>query len=256
MRLGRVDGSEPSGGKPSRRQRVPDWENPGTPATLAAWYPPGHSVTAFRPPAPESIVIPGPVGPLEAVLEVPEAAAVRAVGVICHPHPLHGGTMHNKVVHMLARTFREQGVPTIRFNYRGVGASAGQYDDGKGETDDAVAALDFMAARWPDAALWLGGFSFGGAVAFRAAIRRPVARLVMAAPAVQRVETDFSRIPECPWLIVQGDQDDVIPPARVVDWVDALPRKPRFVMLEGVGHFFHGRLDDLRSTVRTWLEST
>jgi alpha/beta superfamily hydrolase len=214
-------------------------------------------VTDFRPPAPEAVVIPGPAGPLEALLEIPEGASSASVAVVCHPHPQHGGTMQNKVVHMLARTFQEQGVPTIRFNYRGVGNSAGEYDEGRGETDDAVAALDFAAARWPGAALWLGGFSFGGAVAFRAATRRPVARLVMAAPAVQRVDAaDLAQIPSCPWILVQGDQDEVIAPALVSEWVAALPRKPHFVMLPGVGHFFHGRLDDLRSTVRTWLETT
>ena len=214
-------------------------------------------MTDFRPPVPESIVIPGPVGPLEALLEVPEGASGASVAVVCHPHPQHGGTMQNKVVHMLARTFQEQRVPTIRFNYRGVGKSAGTYDEGRGETDDAVALLDFAAARWPGAALWLGGFSFGGAVAFRAATRRPVARLVMAAPAVQRVDAvDLEKVPACPWIVVQGDQDEVIAPERVTEWVAALPRKPHFVMLSGVGHFFHGRLDDLRSTVRTWLETT
>lgn len=165
--------------------------------------------------------------------------------------------MQNKVVHMLARTFHEQGVPTLRFNYRGVGQSAGEYDEGRGETDDAVAVLDFAAARWPGAALWLAGFSFGGAVAFRAATRRPVARLIMAAPAVQRVDAvDPVQIPACPWIVVQGDQDEVIAPERVTEWVASLPSKPHVVMLPGVGHFFHGRLDDLRSTVRTWLETT
>jgi len=214
-------------------------------------------VTHFRPPPPEFIVIPGPAGTLEALLEVPEGASGATVGVVCHPHPQHGGTMQNKVVHMLARTFQEQGVPTIRFNYRGVGRSAGAYDEGRGETDDAVAVLDFVAARWPGAALWLGGFSFGGAVAFRAATRRPVARLVMAAPAVQRVDAvGLAQIPVCPWIVIQGDQDEVIAPALVSEWVAALPRKPQFVMLVGVGHFFHGRLDDLRNTVRNWLETT
>ncbi len=197
-------------------------------------------------------MIPGRVGPLEGILEVPDGPASSIVAVVCHPHPQHGGTMQNKVVHMLARTFQEQGAATIRFNYRGVGQSAGQYDEGRGETDDALAAIDYAASRWPQATIWLAGFSFGGAVAFRAALRRPVKRLVMAAPAVQRVDAVES-VPSCPWLVVQGDQDEVIDPQTVSAWVDALPLKPDFVMLPGVGHFFHGRLDDLRTTVRTWL---
>ncbi len=210
-------------------------------------------MTQFKPPMPESLSISGQAGTLEALLEAPAGASVTNVAVVCHPHPQHGGTMQNKVVHMLARTFQERGTPTIRFNYRGVGGSAGEYDEGRGETEDAVSVLDYAAERWPGAELWLAGFSFGGAVAFRAATRRPVKRLVMAAPAIQRVAGDQSQLPSCPWLIVQGDQDEVIDPALVADWVTALPRKPDFVMLPGVGHFFHGRLDDLRSTVRTWL---
>jgi uncharacterized protein len=213
-------------------------------------------VTQLKPPLPEPLSIPGPAGVLEALLEVPAGASGASVAVVCHPHPQHGGTLQNKVVHMLARTFQEQGTPTIRFNYRGVGRSEGEYDEGRGETDDAVAVLDYAAARWPGAGLWLAGFSFGGAVAFRAATRRPVKRLVMAAPAVQRVEGDHPQVPSCPWLIVQGDQDEVIDPGLVTDWVAGLSRRPDFVMLPGVGHFFHGRLDDLRSAVRVWLLGT
>jgi len=210
-------------------------------------------VAAFKPPAPESITLAGPAGVLEGILEIPADATADAVAVVCHPHPLHGGTMQNKVVHMLARTFHEVAVPTLRFNYRGVGGSAGAYDEGRGETDDACAALDYMKDRWPLAKLWLAGFSFGGAVAFRAAGLRQVQRLVLAAPAVQRVDLADAAMPSCPWLVVQGNADEVIEPALVATWVAGLPAKPEFVMLPGVGHFFHGRLDDLRSTVRAWL---
>ena len=210
-------------------------------------------MTQFKPPIPETVDIPGPVGSLEALVEVPPASPGATVAVVCHPHPQHGGTMQNKVVHMLARAFQEQGAATIRFNYRGVGRSEGGYDEGRGETDDAVAVLDFAATRWPGAILWLGGFSFGGAVAYRAATRRPIARLILVAPAVQRVDAHPQPLP-CPCLIVQGDQDEVIEPALVTSWVAALPRAPDFVVLPGVGHFFHGHLDELRSTARQWLE--
>ncbi len=129
---------------------------------------------AQRPPLAERVRIPGPAGDLEALLETPQAEtgalpAVRAFAVVCHPHPLYGGTMDNKVVYTLARAFQQCGAPAIRFNYRGVGSSAGTYDEGRGETADALAVIAYGRKRWPQAALWLGGFSFGGAVAVRAA---------------------------------------------------------------------------------------
>ena len=131
-------------------------------------------------PVAESLSIAGPVGNLEAILETPvdasgamvESAVRPRIAVICHPHPLYGGTMTNKVVHMLAKACNELGVRALRFNYRGVGASAGKYDEGNGETDDAVAVVDWALSRWPGAELWLGGFSFGGGVAIRTAVLR------------------------------------------------------------------------------------
>src|SRR4029453_7853334 len=108
----------------------------------------------------QSVTIPGPAGSIQALLGVPaNVGNPRAIAVICHPHPLYGGTMTNKVVHVLAKAFNEVGVPAVRFNYRGVGASVGTYDDGNGETDDTLAALHWAAQRWPEAELWLGGFS-------------------------------------------------------------------------------------------------
>ena len=113
-------------------------------------------------PTTERATIAGPVGSLEALLEIPAGADGSRVAVICHPHPVHGGTMTNKVVHMLAKACNERGVPALRFNFRGVGASAGRYDEGEGETQDALAAIDWALQRWPGAALWAAGFSFGG----------------------------------------------------------------------------------------------
>jgi alpha/beta superfamily hydrolase len=165
--------------------------------------------------------------------------------------------MTNKVVHTLAKAFNDVGAPAVRFNYRGVGASAGTYDDGNGETHDALAALEWAAQRWPGAQLWLGGFSFGGAVAIRAAVAfsqgSSVARLVTVAPAIRRVSVDSNTLPQCPWLIVQGDRDELVDPADIQQWAQALPVQPRLTMLSGVEHFFHGRLNDLRTTVASWL---
>src|SRR5687767_2986180 len=205
----------------------------------------------------QSVSITGPAGNIEALLDTPAAATANAVGVICHPHPLHGGTMTNKVVHTLAKAFNDVGAPAVRFNYRGVGASAGVYDDGNGETQDALAVLDWAAQRWPGAQLWLGGFSFGGAIAIRASVASShalkITRLVTVAPAIRRVSVDSSTLPQCPWLIVQGDRDELVDPADIQQWVQALSVQPRLSMLSGVEHFFHGRLNDLRTTVVSWL---
>jgi len=212
---------------------------------------------AQAPTPPQSVAITGPAGNIEALVDIPADATASAVGVICHPHPLHGGTMTNKVVHTLAKAFNDVGAPTVRFNYRGVGASTGVYADGNGETDDALAVLDWATQRWPGAQLWLGGFSFGGAVAIRASVafsRAPgIARLVTVAPAIRRVSVDDNKLPQCPWLIVQGDRDELVDPADIQQWAQALPVHPRLAMLDGVEHFFHGRLNDLRTTVVDWL---
>ncbi|HEY6642410.1 alpha/beta hydrolase [Povalibacter sp.] len=204
----------------------------------------------------ETLRIPGPAGELEAILETPPDTVAENVIVICHPHPLYGGTMTNKVVHMLAKACNELGVPSVRFNYRGVGRSAGAYAEGNGETDDAVAVLDWAHERWPDAGLWLGGFSFGGAVAIRAAVRREVRRLITVAPAIRRVAVDDGNLPQCPWLVVQGDQDELVDSADIQRWVASLSTPPELVMLEGVQHFFHGRMNDLRQVVLDWARRT
>nr|PZN69538.1 MAG: alpha/beta hydrolase [Pseudomonadota bacterium] len=181
--------------------------------------------------------------------------------VVCHPHPLHGGTMHNKVVTTLARTAHALGAPSIRFNYRGVGASEGSYDDGRGEVDDALAAVAAGRQRWPDAALWLAGFSFGGIVALRASVRAaagPVKRLVTVAPALGREFSDPADIalPGCPWLIVQGDADEVIDGALVIDWGRRIVPAAELAVLPGVGHYFHGRLAELQQVVEPFLKGS
>lgn len=201
-----------------------------------------------------TLTIPGPAGTLEALLDEPAGvSSPESVAIICHPHPLHGGTMTNKVVYSLAKAFNEAGAAAVRFNYRGVGASTGTYDDGSGETADALAVLEWAAQRWPGAKLCLGGFSFGGAVAIRAAASRDVARLVTIAPAIRRIPVDDRSLPQCPWLIVQGDQDELVDPRDIQQWAQGLPEAPRLEMLSGVEHFFHGRLNELRQVVVRWL---
>lgn len=205
---------------------------------------------AFKPPKPEKISLDGPAGRLEAILEQPEAAPTRAVAVVCHPHPLYQGTMHNKVVHTIARGLHELDVVTVRFNYRGVGDSEGIYDDGAGETEDALSALTWMRERWPDSPVCLAGFSFGAWIALKVATRTPdVRQLVTVAPPVERIATDVHEYPSCPWLIIQGSDDELVDCDAVISWVNQLPPGPELAVLDGVDHFFHARLNDLKHTI-------
>jgi alpha/beta superfamily hydrolase len=196
----------------------------------------------------ESVVVPGPAGDLQAVVDNPETSATGLYGVICHPHPLYGGTLDNKVVTTLARALLDLQIPSVRFNFRGVGSSAGSFDQGKGETEDAVAVADWAAARWPGRGMVAAGFSFGGFVALKLALSRAAAHLVTVAPAIRLFEPTQER-PSCPWLLVQGEADEVVDPIDVATWAASLAPPPHLVMLPGVGHFFHGRLNDLRGAV-------
>jgi len=190
----------------------------------------------------------GPSGSIEGLLDDPDASPV-ALAVVCHPHPLQGGTMQNKVAYMLARAFNDMGALSLRFNFRGVGKSAGVFDKGIGETDDALAAIDWLMAQHPGLPLWLGGFSFGSFVALRTQSRRPVARLVTVAPAVERFDTKDIVLPTCPWVLVQGMEDDVVSPQAVLGWARGLSKPPHIIEMAGAGHFFHGRLNELREAV-------
>lgn len=201
----------------------------------------------------ERLQLPGPAGQIQAVVETPGNAVARAFGVICHPHPLYGGTLDNKVIYTLSRAFHELGVPTIRFNFRGVGASEGEYADGIGETGDALAMVSYGRERWDGTETWLAGFSFGGAVAIRAAASARPARLVAVAPAVSRVDLTGVVPPEGPWLIVQGDADELVSAAEVQEWAAKQPHPPQLALLRGGEHFFHGRLNELREAVTAFL---
>jgi len=196
----------------------------------------------------ERLSITGPVGSLEAIAEDPLVSAAN-YAVLCHPHPLFGGTMDNKVVTTLARALRQTGMPTLRFNFRGVGASAGRFDDGRGETADAAAVAEYGALRWPGRHLVLAGFSFGAFVALRLAQQRDTFRLITVAPPVERFDFSALAAPRCPWLVVQGDADDVVDPQSVFDWVRRLEPPPRLLVMPGAGHFFHGHLLPLRDAV-------
>lgn len=208
----------------------------------------------MKPPVAQPLRLQGASGcGIEAVLEDPGGAAPAAFAVVCHPHPLHGGTMKNKVVTTVARACNELGLPTLRFNFRGVGASEGTFDDGRGETDDTLAVIAAGRERWPAAAVWLAGFSFGGYVALSAAARLelPPRQLITVAPALDRYfkQAGDVPVPRCPWLLVQGDADEVIDAKAVLALAGSLVPPPRIVVLPGVGHFFHGNLGQVREAV-------
>jgi alpha/beta superfamily hydrolase len=207
-------------------------------------------------PVKEALNIAGPVGQLEVLLEAPRQIDRQMVAVLCHPHPQHQGTMMNKVIHTLSRAMNDMGIPAVRFNFRGVGVSEGEYADGIGETDDVLAVSRWAVERYAGAELCLIGFSFGGMVACRAAMTAPPAQLITVAPAVTSLESLLERgQPDCPWLIIQGEADEVAPCTALLDWVNRLDSGPEVIVLPDVDHFFHGKLTLLRETVVSQLET-
>ena len=203
--------------------------------------------------ATEPLTVSGPAGPLEALVEIPAGFDGAQIALVLHPHPLFGGTMTNKVVHMAARALHERGFATLKFNFRGVGSSAGEFDHGIGETEDALAAVDDVVSRWPGAQLSLIGFSFGSYVAFRAALRCEIRQLILIAPPVKRFEYGSLSLPTVPWVVIQGDNDEVVSCADVRAWAAQLTPPPRLEVMSGAGHFFHGRLLDLKALVQAVL---
>lgn len=192
----------------------------------------------------------GPAGQLEAILETPEAySQPLGVALVCHPHPQFGGSMTNKVAHTLARTALGAGLATLRFNFRGVGASEGSFADGIGETEDAAAAYDWIRTEQPEARIVLAGFSFGAAVALRLAARVEASQLVTIAPPLRYFEGSDIPVPACPWLIVHGDADEVVDCADTQARLADAGFEPEHHVMAGAGHFFHGRLHELRDLV-------
>jgi len=206
-----------------------------------------------RLPQPQKISIRGPAGDLEAILESPGDEAIVGVAVVCHPHPQHGGTMHNKVVHTLARSFVRSNFAVLRFNFRGTEGSDGVYDDGVGELDDALAAMAWMRQQQAEGPLWLAGFSFGAAIAVRAAVAHDLDGLIAVAPAIYRFAGNLDTQPDCPWLIIQGDEDELVEIDETVEWIDSLEPGPELLVVPGAEHFFHGRLHDLRKAVMAFV---
>lgn len=205
---------------------------------------------SHRAPQSQKLSVAGPAGRLEAIIDMPARAIPHGTAVVCHPHPQHGGTMRNKVVHTLARAFARMDFAALRFNFRGTEGSEGDYDAGEGELYDALAAIEWMRSQYPGDPLWLAGFSFGAAIAIRAATMAPVSGLISVAPAVIRLD----RQPNCPWLVISGDQDELVDVADTIVWMNSLEPGPELTVMPGAEHFFHGRLNDLRESVTGFVE--
>ena len=204
------------------------------------------------------VLIDGPVGQLEALyLDLPDATGLA---LICHPNPIQGGTMLNKVVSTLQRTARDAGLITLRFNYRGVGASAGTSEAGAGEIEDAQAVARWLLEKHPDLPLTLFGFSFGGFVAASLGGRLEAAgqslrHLFMVAPAVMRLNEQNPLPQNCSLIVIQPETDEVVEPQQVYDWSATLPRPHELLKVAECGHFFHGKLTDLKDLVMPRLSN-
>ena len=197
----------------------------------------------------------GPAGNLQVHVDRPVAASdPPRVAVICHPHPRFGGTMDNKVVTTIARAATDVGWHAVRFNFRGVGASAGTYDEGRGEAEDARAVFEWAAEQWPARRPALAGFSFGAWVAIRLAFAVSPSRLLTVAPPVDRFAGLPARAPGCPWWLIQGMADEVVAADRVIAWAKTLVAPPHIVCLPSVTHFFHGQLGALRGLAREFFQ--
>ena len=193
--------------------------------------------------ADQRIHIDGPAGRLEMVVSDPGQSR-SGYAVIAHPHPLHGGTLDNKVVQTLAKAFYRLGYAAVRFNFRGVGESDGVFDDGPGEIEDLLAVEAYAREQFGDMPNVLGGFSFGSFVAAAVAPKLELRHLVLIAPAVGRFP--IGNVPK-DTLVVHGEEDDLVLLVDVMDW--ARPQKLPVVVFPGVGHFFHGALIDLQNLV-------
>ncbi|RDI46940.1 alpha/beta hydrolase [Aquicella lusitana] len=193
-----------------------------------------------------TLLIPGPIGQLEMITAEPLAEPQDAWGIVCHPHPLFGGTMNNKVVTTLSKTFQYLGLATVRFNFRGVGKSEGEFDKGIGELEDLLAVIDWIQQEHPVRDIWLAGFSFGAYVAAKAATQVPAKKLITVAPPVQHFPMQTLPPILCPWVLAQGELDEVVPPEEVLAWAEAREPKPIILRFPEAGHFFHGQLGELR----------
>jgi len=198
----------------------------------------------------ESLFVNGPAGRLEALLEEPEEGVPIEAALACHPHPQHGGTMHNKVVYRIARGLRRAGAVVLRFNYRGVNLSEGSFDNGDGELEDARACLSLLLARYPDLPFSLAGFSFGSRIALKLGGEIPGAKRVIAV-GFPTIYKDREYLPKCAArrVFVQSTNDEFGPVAELEAVVASLPDPKKLVLIESTDHFFAGGLPQLEDAI-------
>lgn len=202
----------------------------------------------------QHFLVDGPSGALEVMTTWPDQGAPSKAAIICHPHPLYEGSMHNKVVTTCARAYQRLGLATVRFNFRGVGQSTGEYGNVAGEIDDCLAIVNWVQHVLPDCRLALAGFSFGSYVAAVAATQTQPSHLLSIAPPVARMAFAKLQAVSCPWLVIQGEADEVADCAATQQWVSQHKPQPQLMTLPGVGHFFHGYLVELRDIIMRWAQ--
>jgi len=200
--------------------------------------------------------IPTQTGHLEGILKPQEEGVIpRFAALVCHPHPLYGGTMHNKVVFKVAQALQILGMPALRFNFRGVGHSTGTYDEGRGEMDDVRFALEFLSRRYPGLPVILGGFSFGAYVALRVAVidDRVQAMIGLGVPA-RMFEGEHLEGSHKPKLIIQGTKDELAPYALTAQWFEQVPAPKSLVTVQGADHFFQEYLDEIQAIIISFVQ--
>jgi uncharacterized protein len=203
------------------------------------------------------INIPTPIGHLEGILKPEEQGVIPTyAAIICHPHPLGGGTMHNKVVFKVAQTLQVLGIPALRFNFRGVGHSTGTYDEGRGEMDDVRSALEFLSRRYPGLPVILAGFSFGAYVGLRvAAIDDRVQAMIGLGVPARSFNGDTLQGCHKPKLFIHGTEDELAPYDLTVKWFEQVPAPKRLVAVQGADHFFQGRLEEVQAIITDFIQT-
>lgn len=203
------------------------------------------------------INIPTPQGHLEGILKPEEQGTVpKFAGLVCHPHPLGGGTMHNKVVFKIAQTLQSMYIPALRFNFRGVGHSTGTYDEGRGEMDDVRYALEFLSRRYPGLPVILAGFSFGAYVGMRvAAVDDRVRAMIGLGVPARMFEGETLQGCHKPKLFIHGTEDELAPYALMARWFEEVPAPKSLVAVQGADHFFQGRLDEVEAIIIGFVQT-
>jgi alpha/beta superfamily hydrolase len=202
-----------------------------------------------------NLFIPAPHGQLEAILKEPRAGNVRGAALVLHPHPLGGGTMHNKVVFRAAAALNDAGLVVLRVNFRGVGQSTGEHDEGRGELDDARVGLDYLAGKYPEQEITLCGFSFGARVGMKIGMTdERVVRLISIGTPVDKY--DFGFLTECrkPILFVHGELDEYGDVERLRELAAQIKAPVEVKVIKGAGHFFDAQLDELKMAITEWIE--